>query len=83
MLLIRFEKVSQKAIHPNHGLVELYNSISKDGIETLLELEVHGAYKTLAPGETMSLTETWELYSYSGDTNSTSQIEFLEYHRIF
>jgi len=78
MLLIRFEILDQNLIHPKHGLVELYNFIGKEGDEKLLELEVHSAYKTLAPGEKMSLTETWKLYKYDGDENSASQITFLE-----
>ncbi|OGU35407.1 MAG: hypothetical protein A2068_01440 [Ignavibacteria bacterium GWB2_35_6b] len=78
MLLIRVDKLDQNLIHPNHGLVELYNYTNEKVDDNLLELEVHGAYKTLAPGEMMSLTETWELYHYNGGTNTTNQIKFLK-----
>jgi hypothetical protein len=77
MLLIRFDKLSQNLIHPKHGLVELYNYINDKSDDTLLELEVHSAYKTLAPRETMSLTETWELMPYVGNGDSSDQIIFL------
>ncbi len=81
MLLIRFDKLVKKNVHPSHGLVELYSSVNKSGDDTLLELEVHGAYKTLLAGETMSLTETWELYNYDGDSNKQRQFEFLQNHK--
>ena len=77
MLLIRFKKFERKQIHPQHGLVELYNDINENDGDRLLELEVHGEYKTLAPGETMSLTETWELMKYDGSANAEDQISFL------
>lgn len=78
MLLIRFEKLDQELVHPKHGLVELYSYVNDTGDDSLLELEVHGVYRTLAPGEMMSLTETWELYPYNGDAITAEQIEFLE-----
>ncbi|MFO7447155.1 MAG: DUF4380 domain-containing protein [Ignavibacteriaceae bacterium] len=77
MLLIKFEKLDKDLIHSSHGLVELYNSINETGDERLLELEVHGAYKILSPGETMSLTETWELAAYQDKNNAADQIKFL------
>ncbi len=78
ILLIRFNKLDKNLIHPLHGLVELYNNINKDdNDEKLLELEVHGAYSTLTPGDTISLTETWEVFPYDGNTNSNEQIKFL------
>ncbi|MFZ0455818.1 MAG: DUF4380 domain-containing protein [Ignavibacteriaceae bacterium] len=77
MLLIRFKKLDKNLIHPQHGLVELYNNVSKDDSDRLLELEVHGAYKTLAPGAAASLTETWEVFPYDGDSSPDEQIKFL------
>jgi len=78
MLIIRFEKLNKQLVHPEHGLVELYNFVNEKGDDTLLELEVHGAYRTLLPGETMSWTETWELYPYHGNTNTCQQIKYLQ-----
>lgn len=80
MLLIRFEKLDKHLIHPEHGLVESYSYVNENGDDRLLELELHGAYCTLAPGETMSLTETWELLPYDGDDNPQDHIKFLLYN---
>lgn len=77
MVIIRFEKIGQNVIHPNHGMVELYSYIDDTGDETLLELELHGAYRTLEPGETMSLTETWQVFPYNGNPIAEEQIEFI------
>ena len=78
MLIIRFEKLKRQLIHPEHGLVELYNFINDKGDDTLLELEVHSTYRTLLPGETMSFTEFWELYPSHEDTNANQQIKYLQ-----
>ena len=78
VLVIRFEKLNQYQIHPQHGQVELYNYVNVTGDDRLLELEVHGAYRTLAPGESMSMTEKWEVLPYDGEANAAHHIEFLE-----
>jgi hypothetical protein len=54
---ISFEYVPPEQIHPDQAAVEIYNMISTE--ETLLELEIHGPYLTLQPGESMHLAETW------------------------
>jgi len=81
MLIIRFEKLRKQLIHPEHGHVELYNYVNEKGDDTLLELEVHSAFRTLLPGETMSCTETWELIPYRGDRNGNNHINFLRQYR--
>lgn len=78
MLLIRFNKYDQHDIHSQHGLVELYSYISDNENDRLLELELHSAYRTLAPGETITLTETWELFPYNGDNTTQDHIKFLK-----
>lgn len=78
VLIIRFEKLNKQLIHPEHGQVELYNFVNEKGDDALLELEVHSAYQTLLPGETMFFTETWELTPYNGDTNTNNQIKYLQ-----
>ncbi|MFO7890557.1 MAG: DUF4380 domain-containing protein [bacterium] len=77
LLIIGFDKIKQDRIHPHHGQVELYSYINDTGEETLLELELHGAYQTLEPGETMSLTETWQLESFKGIRSMEEQIGFV------
>lgn len=78
MLLIWFKKNPKNKIHPLHGQVELYSSISHSGFDRLLELEMHGVYSELKPGETKSLSETWKIFPYDGDINSKSQIKYLK-----
>lgn len=78
MLAIQFEKLDQSLIHPEHGQVELYNYVNESGDENLLELEAHGAYCSLIPAATMTLTERWEVLPYHGRANVADHIEFLE-----
>lgn len=78
MLLISFKKTDMKLIHPNHGLVELYSSVNEKGDDTLLELEVHGKYCELKPGEEMTLSENWLVFPYNGLNLKERQIEFLK-----
>jgi hypothetical protein len=60
-LIIKFDKVQREMIHPDQALVEVYNCVSSNGETNLLELEHHSAYKEIAPGEKITLTETWTL----------------------
>ncbi len=77
MLLIRFDLLDEDRIHLEHGQVELYSFIGGAATDPLLELEVHSEYKLLAPGETMSFNEIWEILPYNGEDNATDQIQFL------
>jgi len=61
--------------------VEIYPYVNSKGDDTLLELEVHGTYKTIKPVETMFLTETWELYPHGSEPRTIDQIKLLEPHR--
>ncbi|MBA7654893.1 hypothetical protein ES703_62786 [subsurface metagenome] len=78
VILIRFEKLDRSLIHPQHGLVESYSYVNENGDDRLLEMEIHGAYRTLAPGDTMSLTETWELLPYDGNDDLQEHIKYLQ-----
>ncbi len=48
-------------LHPEHAFVEVYQSVGRAPDPGLLELEMHGPLRTLAPGQAMSFEETWEL----------------------
>jgi hypothetical protein len=61
---------------PNQGRVEIYANRSH-GEPGLLEVEHHGPYTTLQPGESMELRERWELHRYSGAHQPTAQTAFL------
>lgn len=58
-LTINFDLVPLEAIHPEQGMVEVYNCVSFNKPSCILELEHHSAYKTLRTGEQMSLKEVW------------------------
>lgn len=62
VLSIKFEKLPKEQIHEDQALIELYNCVTRSGRDNVLELEHHGAFKTLMPGDEMTLTETWTVY---------------------
>ncbi len=72
---ISFKYVPPAQIHSDQAPVEIYNTVSTE--ESLLELEIHGPYRTLLPGESMHLTETWRLFKYDGENTVDSQINFI------
>ncbi len=78
-LFMEFDNVEKNKIHPDQGFIEVYNEISnKDEDGGLLELEHHSAYKTLKPGESNTLTETWSLYEYSGPKDHRDYYSFYK-----
>jgi len=77
MLIIWITIHDKDEIHPNHGLVEIYNAIEPDGKEALLELEYHTPYKKLLPGESMNGNEMWEVVEYNGAGSQEEQLSFL------
>ncbi len=78
MMVMDFEHVSPENLHPDQGLVEIYQLITKSGDDDLLELEHHSAYTRLIPGETFRFTETWSVYDYSGTRDISEYLNFLE-----
>jgi len=78
LFLKRTDRFSETRLHPEETLVELYRS-SGDGADAeLLELEMHGPYETLPPGQTISFEETWEIVDYSGAAEPDAHVDFLE-----
>ena len=67
-------------VHPNQGFAEIYHVVSAPSRkgENVMELEFHGPYRMLAPGESMSFEETWELWPYSGSKAVQEQVDFLQ-----
>ncbi len=78
LLKISFAAVAPDRIHPQHAPVEIYNICSAE--ESLLELEMHGPYTTLEPGDSMHLLQTWQLYRYHGAQHTKRHVEFIEKH---
>lgn len=78
LLLIRFPLQPLKNIHPEQGQVELYHHYRPKNSEAgVLEMEVHSAYRTLAPGESMTATEQWILLPYTGPDTHEARVIFL------
>jgi len=63
-LIIRFKRHPAELIHPEHSLVELYNYTSNVREDALTEMEYHSPYVTLEPGETMEVSQQWEVYNF-------------------
>ena len=66
LLRKRTEGTSERRLHPEQALVEIYRAAGREPADDLLELEMHGPYETLAPGAAMSFEETWELVTTPG-----------------
>ncbi|MDZ7376004.1 MAG: DUF4380 domain-containing protein [candidate division KSB1 bacterium] len=72
---ISFDPISPELIHPDQAPVEIYNLVSAS--ETLLELEIHGPYQQIQPGEAIQMAETWQLFSYEGESTPQAHIAFI------
>lgn len=78
LFVIEFPLLPRDAIHPDQSLVELY--LEADPAQPgsgVLELEVHGSYRTLAPGESMSATEKWRAVAYTGEDTVEGHLRAL------
>jgi hypothetical protein len=79
LLVMQFEHLPAAVIHPEQGQIEIYvNYPANAEAEGLLEMEIHGAYQTLAPGSKMTLTASWLLLPYDGDDTDQARIAFLQ-----
>jgi hypothetical protein len=78
VLLKRSESLSEARLHPEETLVEIYRSSGGPSDAPLLELEMHGPYQTLQPGQAMSFEETWEILDYRGAGEPEAHVDFLE-----
>ena len=78
VFLRQFVPAARAAVHPDQGVVEFFRRADRDAAKSLTELEVHGAYATLAPGATMGLEESWELRRYPGAADPAAQAAWLK-----
>lgn len=79
LFLIEFKHLDEPLIHPLQGQVELYIDHSKaKGAAGMLEMELHSAYRTLSPEESMSATETWRIFAYSGPATFEAHVKKLQ-----
>jgi hypothetical protein len=77
LLTIDFALAPRAAIHPEQAAVELYNCSSPRRSSALLELECHGPYTTLAPGESMTMQQRFELLPYNGPATPEAHCDHL------
>ena len=76
--LVHFAHEPLERIHPEQGQVELYLDWKPGQADGgLLEMEVHGPYATLAPGEATTAREWWVVRRYDGPDRRDAQVAFL------
>ncbi|MFP4580820.1 MAG: DUF4380 domain-containing protein [Candidatus Sumerlaeia bacterium] len=78
IVIIEFEKIDSSKIHPEQAPVEIYNHTNINEGKHLLELEHHGAYHTLEPGQKMRLKEQWTILPCNGDMSEGDMLDFIE-----
>jgi len=61
---------------PEHSPAEVY--FMKGEGDDFYELEFHGPYRTLKPGESMTVHEQWTLRPYGGSSDPAAQVRFLK-----
>ena len=76
LLLIRAPVVPKAKLHPEQAFIEIYRGAGKDA--TVLELEMHGPFETLAPGAQMSFEQTFELLDYDGPATPEGHVSRLQ-----
>ena len=77
LFVIRSPHHDISRIHPAQGQVELYLDDQRDTQKSLLEMEVHAPYSTLASGEEMQATEWWTAMPYDGPATHAAHADFL------
>ncbi|MCX2842355.1 DUF4380 domain-containing protein [Microbulbifer thermotolerans] len=78
LFVIEFPRQARDSIHPDQGQVELYLEQDPQNPDAgVLELEVHAPYRELAPGESMSATETWRALTYTGKNSVEAHLRAL------
>jgi hypothetical protein len=82
VFLKRAAVVPKARLHPQAGFIEVYQATTAPGNRDqdpgLLELEMHGPYVTLQPGEATSFTETWQVLPYTGPDTDAAHTAFLK-----
>jgi len=67
-LIIRSNLIDKPAIHPEQSRIELYIENSANRKEDLQELEMQFAYEKIAPGNSITASQTWEIIPGTGLT---------------
>jgi hypothetical protein len=77
LLLVRAPIVPREKLHGEQAFIEIYRGAGR-GEATVLELEMHGPYETLAPGASMSFEQTFEILDYDGPPTQEGHVARLE-----
>ena len=75
LVLITAPVVPRPKLHPEQAFIELYRAAGKG--TDILEVEMHGAYETLAPGASTSFEQTFEILDYDGPADPDAHIARL------
>jgi len=75
-LVRRFTATPRESVHPDHGVVEVFQMVNRDPALSLLEAEFHGPLRTLKPGASMAMEESWRILLRTGD--ETAEKTFLK-----
>lgn len=77
LLTKRVSPTAKSLVHPTHSAVELFQHVSGTA-SCIAELEFHGPFTTLAPGQEVSMNETWILRRYEGAGDPAGQRQSLK-----
>jgi Domain of unknown function (DUF4380) len=78
LLRLQAELVPPERLHPEQAFVELYRGAGADPASDILELEMHGPYVRVGPGESMRFEQTAEVLDYVGAPTAESHVVFLK-----
>jgi hypothetical protein len=77
LLLVRAAVVPVGALHPEQAFVEIYRGAAVGPEGDILELEMHGSYEALAPGESTTFEQTFEVVDYTGEDTPAAHLARL------
>jgi len=77
MFVISFDKYEKNLVHPQQGMVEIYNSVTKNG-DALMELEYHTPYETIEPNHKINSSEKWQVIEYRNGSSVEEHIRFIK-----
>lgn len=77
-LVIRGLENDLKMIHPEQGKIEIYIENTTNKASDLQELEMHFAYREIAPGESIEATQVWDILEGTGTEKGNDLLRKLK-----